>query len=108
MTNPAITAALIAATQQEEIAEKIERRLRKAGAVSRSRAAALDWSDKELELVEKAIARETVQRRPDGRLYLSEQRIGDRSEGQLFLLLLLLLAVASVLATVIVLVKALD
>ena len=42
MVNPAVTAALIAASHQQEVEEKIEGRLRKAGATGPTRAIALD------------------------------------------------------------------
>ena len=102
MVNPAITAALIAASHQEEI-EKIEGRLTKARALSPGSAVALDLKDKEQELLDQALASGTVKRTADGRLYLNERAISDRKEGQGFMALLVLLAVASVLASVAVL-----
>ena len=105
MVNPAITAALIAAANQEEIEEKIEARLKKARANSAASAVALELKDKEQELLGQALAAGTVQRTDDGRLYLNENAIADRKEGQGFAALLILLAVASVAASVAVLIS---
>ena len=103
MVNPAITVALMAAANQEEIQEKIEGRLKKARAVSEASAVALELKDKERELLDEALTGGTVKRTSDGRFYLNERVIADRNEGQGFMALLLLLAVASVIASVVVL-----
>ena len=102
--NPAITAALIAASHQEEIEQKIEGRLKKANATSMASAVTLELNDKEHKLLDQALAGGTVKRRADGRLYLNEQVIADRKEGQGFMALLILLVVASIIASVAVLV----
>ena len=101
--NPAIHAAIIAATHQEEIEQKIEARLKKAGALSRGSAVALELKDKEQELLDQALASGTVQRTEDGRFYLNERIIAERKEGQGFMALLIILTVASVIASVAVL-----
>ena len=103
MVNPAITVALMAAANQEEIQEKIEGRLKKARAVSEASAVALELKDKERQLLDEALTGGTVKRTSDGRFYLNERVIADRNEGQGFMALLLLLAVASVIASVVVL-----
>jgi hypothetical protein len=103
MVNPAITAALVAAANQEEVQEKIEGRLKKAGAVSAARAVRLELKDKEQALLDQALASGSVKRTDDGRLYLNERVIADRTEGQGYVVLLILLAVASVIASVAVL-----
>ena len=103
MVNPAITAALIAASRQEDVEQKIEARLKKAAALSPGSATRLGLKDKELELLDQAVASGTVKRTSDGRLYLNEQVIADRQEGQGFMALLILLAVASVISSVAVL-----
>ena len=92
MVNPAITAALLAASNQEKIQEKIEGRLKKARAVSTGSAIAVDLKEKERELLDQAIASGTVKRTDGGRLYLNERVIADRKEGQGFMALLILLA----------------
>lgn len=102
MVNPAISAALIAASQQEEV-EKIEGRLKKARAVSATSAIALDLKPKEQKLLNQAMAAGSVKRTDDGRLYLNERVIADRKEGQGFMAVLILLAVASVIASLAVL-----
>ena len=102
--NPAITAALIAASREEEVKEKIERRLEKAQASSPGRAIALELNEGELELLDQAPASGTVKQSADGRFYLHEQAIADRNVGHGFMALLILLAVASVIASVAVLV----
>ena len=99
MVNPAITAALIAASRQQEVQEKIEARLKKAKAVSRGSAIALDLDEKQQALADQALASGTVQRTDDGRLYLNEQAIADRTEGQGFKVLLIVLIALSIIAT---------
>ena len=103
MVNPAISAALIAASRQEEVEQKVEGRLKKAGAVSIGSAIMLDLNDKEQALLDQALASGSVKRTDDGRLYLNERVIADRTEGQGFMALLILLVVASVIASVAVL-----
>ena len=102
MVNPAITAALIAASRQEDV-QKLEGRLKKARALSVASAVALELKDKEQKLLDQALATGSVKRTDDGRLYLNERVIADRKEGQGFLALLITLAVASVIASVAVL-----
>lgn len=102
--NPAITAALIAASHQEDVEQKIEGRLKKANAVTPASAIALELKDKEKQLLDMALASGTVKQTPEGRLYLNELAVADRTEGQGFMALLILLMVASVIASVAVLV----
>ena len=102
--NPAIHAAIIAATHQEEIEQKIEGRLKKAGALGPTSAVALDLKGKERELIDHAMMAGTVKRTADGRLYLHEQAVADRKEGQGFMALLIVLVVGSIIASVAVLV----
>ena len=99
MVNPAITAALIAASQQEDVEQKIEGRLKKAGALSRGSAIALELKDKEQRLLDQAVASGAVQRTEDGRVYLNERVIADRKEGQGFMALLIILVAASIIAS---------
>ena len=102
--NPAITAALIAASREEEVKEKIERRLEKAQATSPGRAIALELGG-EQELLDQARASGTVKQGADGRYYLHEQAIADRNEGHVFMALLILLVVVSLIASAVVLLK---
>jgi hypothetical protein len=104
MANPAITAALIAAAHREEVEEKIEAKLRKANALAPASAIAPDLKDKERALLDLALAAGTVKRTADGRLYLDELAVADRRDGQGFMALLIMLVVASVIASVAVLV----
>lgn len=104
MVNPAITAALLAASRQEDVQEKIEAKLKKAGAISPASAIGLSSNPKEQELLDQALAAGTVKRSTDGRYYLHEQAIADRREGQGFKALLILLVIASLIASVAVLV----
>ena len=97
MVNPAITAALIAASQ--EGADKIEGRLKKAGATSSANAKTLDLTDKEQKLLDKVLASGRVRRTADGRLFIDERVIAEATEGQGFMALLIILAVASVIAS---------
>ena len=99
MVNPAITAALIASSRQEDVEQKIESRLKKAGALSRTSAVALELKEKEQALLDQALASGTVQRTADGRLYLNERVIADRQEGQGFMVLLIILVAASAIAS---------
>ena len=101
MVSPAITAALIAAASQEEVEQKIEGRLKKAGAISIARAVALDLEGKDQKLLNQALASGSVKRTNDGRLYLDERVISERNEGQAFMVLLILLVVGSVIASAI-------
>ena len=104
MVNPAINVALLAAAaNQEEIREKIEGRLKRGGAISAAKAIVLDLKDKEQKLLDQALASGSVKRTDDGRLYLNERVIADRNEGHGFMALLILLAIASVIASVAVL-----
>jgi hypothetical protein len=96
--NPAITAALIAASQQEDV-EKIEAKLKKARAVTRSSAIALDLDEKQQPLLDQALASGTVQRTEDGRLYLNEQVIADRVEGQGLKAFMIVLVALSIIAS---------
>ena len=105
MSNPAITAALIAASRQQEVEEAIEGKLRKAKATGPSTAIALGLSGKEKELLEQAVTEGTVKATTDGRYYLNERAIADRKEGQGFMVVLILLVVASIMASGIVLAK---
>jgi hypothetical protein len=97
--NPAITAALIAASQDEESEEYIATKLREAKALGSSVAIRLDLNEKQQELLERQLANGTVVRTIDGRLYLSERAVSDRQEGQGYMVLLILLVIGSVVAS---------
>jgi hypothetical protein len=105
MSNPAITAALIAASRSQEVKEAIEGRLGKAKATGPSSAIPLDLDEKEKELLDQALAEGTVKATGDGRYYLNERAIADRKEGQGFMVVLILLVVASIMASGLVLLK---
>ena len=105
MSNPAITAAIIAASRQQEIQEAIEGRLGKAKAIGPSSAIALELEGKEKELLDQALAAGTVKTTTEGLYYLNERAIADRKEGQGFMVILILLVVASIMASGIVLAK---
>ena len=97
--NPAITAALIAASRQEDVEKNIEARLKKARAVNRSSAIAIDLDEKQQPLLDQALASGTVQRTEDGRLYLNEQVMADRVEGQGLKAFLMILIALSIIAS---------
>lgn len=101
--NPAITAALLAASQDEESEEFIATKLREAKALGSSDAIQLDLNEKQQKLLEKQLANGTVVRTVDGRLYLNEQAVSDRKQGQAFMALLIILAIGSVIASIAVL-----
>jgi hypothetical protein len=100
MSNPAITAALIAASRQQEVEEAVEGKLRKANAVGPSSAITLDLDPKHQPLLDQALAAGTVKQVGDGRFYLNEQAIADRKEGQGFMALIILLIIASLIASI--------
>lgn len=98
--NSAIHAAIIAASNQEAVQEKIEARLRAAKAVGPSSSIAFTPTDEaEAKLLEAALSTGNVVRTLDGRLYLNERAVADRKEGQGFMALLITLIVASLIAS---------
>ena len=100
MVNPAITATLIAAAQQEEVEQKIEARLKQAAALSPGSAIRLELKEKEQKLLDQALASGAVKRTVDGRFYVDERVVADRREGQGFMALLIVLMIGSVVASV--------
>ena len=99
MINAAITAALIAASQEEETEEAILGKLRKGNAMSRSSAMPLDLAGDKQELLEEALASGIVAKTADGRFYLNERAAADTKESQGFLVLLIFLIVGSLIAS---------
>jgi hypothetical protein len=98
--NPAIHAAIVAASQQEAIEEKVEIRLKAANALGPSTAIAFAPADEqEQKLLEAALATGNVVRTNDGKFYLNERAAADRKEGQGFMALLIGLVVASLIAS---------
>ncbi len=98
--NPAIHAAIIAATQQEAVKEKIEDRLRVEKAVGPSSAIAfVPADDAERKLLDAALSTGNVVRTNDGRVYLNERAVADRNEGQGFMALLIMLGIGSLIAS---------
>ena len=98
--NPAIHAAIMAASHQEQNQEKVEAKLRAAKALGPSSAILFQPADDaERKLFEAALAGGTVTRTRDGRTYLNERVIAERKEGQGFAILLVLLIIASVIAS---------
>ena len=104
MSNPAITAALIAASRQQEVEEAIEGRQEGQGhrAVERHIA---QPRRKAKGTAGSGAAAGTVKTTGDGRHYLNERAIADRKEGQGFMVVLILLVIASILASGLVLLK---
>ena len=99
--NPAINAALIAAAASKQPSEAgIEAKLRADGATSAACAVAFA-PDKKLEqrLLDQAIAKGTIVRTADGRVYLNERAIADRKQGQGFMAAVILLIAASLIAS---------
>ncbi len=98
--NPAIHAAIIAATQQEAVKEKIEDKLREARALGLSSAIAFaPADDAERKLLDAALSTGNVVRTTDGRVYLNERAVADRQEGQGFTALLVMLVIGSLIAS---------
>lgn len=106
MINPALFVALGAQTGDHATSDSIIKRLRKAKAFSAATAIRLDpASDAERKALDEAVGLGLVLRSADGRTHLNERAIADRNEGVGFALLLALLALASVGASVAVLVS---
>lgn len=99
MINPAITAALIATAGEEETEETIIGKLRNGKATSSSSAMPLDIPDDKRSAIDRAIASGIVAKTADGRFYLIERAVADRQQSQGFMLLILLLICASVIAS---------
>ena len=106
--NPAITAALIAASHEEKIEQKVIGRLKSSRSNSRSTAIALELDEAGQKLLEEAIGQGTVTKTPDGRYYLNERAIADRKEGQGFLALVIILISLSFIASGFALIGAFD
>ena len=103
MSNPAITAALIAASRQQEVEEAIEGRQEGQGHRAVERHIAQPRRSKGT--AGSGDAAGTVKTTGDGRHYLNERAIADRKEGQGFMVVLILLVIASILASGLVLLK---
>jgi hypothetical protein len=98
--NPAIHAAIIAASNQEAVKEQVEERLRAAKALGTSSAIAfVPANEEEQKLLDAALASGNVVRTSNGLFYLSERAVADRNEGQGFMALLIMLVAASLIAT---------
>ena len=103
MINPAVTAALLAASQDEESEEFIQKKLREANAEGSSSAVQLELNEKQEKYLDQALEKGTVVKTVDGRLYLNERALSERKEGQGYMALLILLVIGSVIASVAVL-----
>jgi hypothetical protein len=98
--NPAIQAAIIAASQHEAIEEKIENRLKAANALGPSTAIAFAPADESgQKLLEAALATGNVVRTANGQFYLNERAAAERKEGQGFMALLIGLIFLSLVAS---------
>lgn len=100
MINPAVTAALLAASQDEESEEFIQKKLREANAEGSSSAIRLELNEKQERFLDKALEQGTVVKTIDGRLYLNERALSERKEGQGYVALLILLVIGSMIASV--------
>jgi len=100
MINPAVTAALLAASQDEESEEFIQKKLREANAEGSSSAVQLELNEKQEKYLDQALEKGTVVKTVDGRLYLNERALSERKEGQGYMALLILLVTGSVIASV--------
>ena len=103
MINPAVTAVLLAASQDEESEEFIQKKLREATAEGSLSAIRLELNEKQGKYLDEAIKTGTVVKTVDGRLYLNERALTERKEGQGYMALLILLVIGSVIASVAVL-----
>ena len=100
MINPAVTAALFDASQDEESEEFIQKKLREANAEGSSSAIRLELNEKQERFLDKALEQGTVVKTIDGRLYLNERALSERKEGQGYMALLVLLVIGSMIAPV--------
>ena len=100
MINPAVTAALLAASQDEESEEFIQKKLREANAEGSSSAVQLELNEKQEKYLDQALQKGTVVKTVNGRLYLNERALSERKEGQGYMALLILLVTGSVIASV--------
>ncbi|QDP19216.1 hypothetical protein [Sphingomonas xanthus] len=105
MANAAIMAAVAAAAHQEERKKHVLEPLKKAGATGASRAIALTLKEKQQVYLDQALADGAVKRTPEGRYYLDERAIREKAQGQGFLVLLILLVAASLVASAVALVS---
>ena len=96
---------MLAASHDKDSEEFVQKKLREANALGTSGAVCLDLNDKQLKLLDQALANGTVVKTIDGRLYLNERAVSERKEGQGFMALLIMLVVGSVLASIVVLVS---
>ncbi len=105
--NPAITAAIVAANAKANASlETVIARLRKDKALRSDSAVRFEPANEaEQKFLDEAIGRGLVVRRHDGLYYINERAVSERNEGLGFAALLMLLAIASVVASVIALVK---
>ena len=99
--NPAITAAIIAATRDKDSEEYILAKLSIAKAQAASSAIALEVNDKQQKLLEQALGKGIVVKTMDGRFYLNQRALSERKEGQGYMALLILVVVASAIATMV-------
>ena len=100
MSNPAITAAIIAASAEQQARDTLLQQFRDARALGASSAIAFTAASKEEQAyLDYAIKKGSIVRGRDGRLHLDERAIADRKEGAGFVLLLVLLVVVSILAS---------
>ena len=98
--NPAIHAAIIAASNQEAIKDQVEERLRAAKALGSSSAIAfVPANEAEQKLLDAALASGNVVRTSSGLYYLNERAVAERNEGQGFMALLIALVAVSLIAT---------
>ena len=97
--NPAITAALLIAAQEEESEKLIIGRLREARATGPSSAIALTLDSDKQQLLEEAIAGGLVAKTSDGRFYLDERMVADRKDGQAFVALVIIIVGLSIVAS---------
>ena len=100
MINSAITTAVLASAKRDEFREKVEGRLKKARALGSASAIELEVKDDaERMLIDEALASGVIIRTGNGRLYLNERARAERQEGQAHLVVMILLVVASLMAS---------
>lgn len=95
--NPAIHAAIIASQKQQQGVDDVVRKLRKAGALSATSATAL--TDIDQVKIDEAVGLGLIIRSADGRLYVNEHAVSDRLQSQGWIVIVVLLVTASLIAS---------
>jgi hypothetical protein len=95
--NPAIHAAIIASQKHQQGVDDVVSKLRKARALSAASAIAL--TDVDQTKIDEAVGLGLVIRSADGRLHVNEHAVSDRLQSQGWIVIVILLVAASLIAS---------